>query len=115
MKKFFSGLTLLLLGCAIAHAQPLLTPEEAVRLTLANNFSISLARDQSAAAKLNRQSAVGPFLPSLSASLNNEGRLTDSITRVTTVGASLNWQIFNGLQSYNTYQSLKSSEQAARL
>jgi outer membrane protein len=95
------------------QAQPLLTPDEAVHLALEKNFSLSLARDQTAEAVVNRQSAIGPFLPGASASVNTSGNLKDSVTRQTTVGAALNWQIFEGFQSYHAYRRLKSSEKAA--
>lgn len=104
-------------ACAIAsaNAQPLLTSAEALRIAMRNNFSISLARDQTAGATVNRQSALGPFLPGISASANTSGNLTDSITRRTTVGVSANWQIFSGFQSYNAYQRAKSTERSAEL
>ena len=116
MRKFASrGLGLILCCATLINAQSLLTPEEAVRVALKNNYSLSLSRDQTAEATVNRQSGIGPFLPGASASVNTSGALIDTVTHVTTVGASINWQIFDGFQSYHSYQRLKSSEKAAEL
>ncbi len=94
----------------------LLTPEEAVRVALQKNFSLSLAQDQTSEAVVNRQSAIGPFLPGVSASVTNTGSVTDSAPHpLTTVNASLNWELFSGFQSYNAYQRLKSTETATEL
>ena len=114
-KISFRSLGLFLCWTTLANAQSLLTPEEAVRIALQNNYSLSLARDQSAEATVNRQSGIGPFLPGASASVNTSGSLIDTVTHVTAVGASLNWQIFEGFQSYHAYRRLKSTEKAAEL
>ncbi len=96
-------------------APPLLTAEDAVRVGLENNFALSLVRDQTELAVLNRQTGVGAFLPTASASANHGGELgTDSPTR-TTVGVGANLQIFNGFQSTFAYRRLKSQETAATL
>ena len=105
----------LCIAAACSSSQTLLSSEEAVRLALQNNYSISLARDQKAEAVLNRQSGIGPFLPGASATASTSGSLDDSITHTTTLGVGVNWQIFDGFQSYNAYQRLKSTEKAAEL
>ncbi len=105
-------------GCALmvaTVAADTLTPQQVVGLALEKNFAISLARDQTAQAGVDRQSALGAFLPSASATATNEGTLTDSVGQITTVGASVNWQIFDGLQSVHAYQRLKSAEESAQL
>jgi outer membrane protein len=106
-------------------AQTLLTAEDAMNIALRKNFSLSLAQYQTSEATVNRQSAIGSFLPAVSASVVSEGSTSDSThafssttvgTRpFTTVNANLNWQLFNGFQSYNAYQSLKSTETATEL
>lgn len=107
-------LRLVLLLSASLAAAPLLTVEDAVRLCLDNNFSLSLARDQSAAAALNRETGIGPFLPSASASLNHSGDFQGS-TPQTTVGAQADLQIFDGFQDYYGYRRLRAQETSAQL
>jgi outer membrane protein len=103
-------------GPAGAQPQPpLLGAEEAVRLGLENNFSLSLTRDQTALATLNRQTGIGPFLPTASASANHGGEIGTDASPRTTVGVSANLQIFNGFQSSFGYKRLKAQESAATL
>ncbi len=94
---------------------PLLSAEEAVRIGLENNYALALSRDQTSLATLNRQSGIGPFLPTASANANNSGELgtgTNAPSR-TTVGVSANAQLFNGFQSAFAYKRLKAQETAA--
>lgn len=100
---------------AVAPAGPLLTAEDAVRIGLENNFALALVRDQTALAVLNRQSGVGPWLPTASANASHGGEIgTDAPSR-TTVGVSANLQVFNGFQSTFAYKRLKTQETAAEL
>jgi outer membrane protein TolC len=94
---------------------PLLTAEDAVRIGLANNFSLSLVRDQTAQAVLNRQGGVAPFLPTATANANHGGELGTDTPALTTVGVSANLQLFNGFQSTFAYKRLKTQESAATL
>jgi outer membrane protein len=101
-----------------AHAQgepgaALLTPEEAVRLGLANNFALALVRDQTELAALNRRAGLGPFLPTAAASATYAGAFRADDTARTTVGVSANLQLFNGFQSTFAYRRLKAQESAA--
>lgn len=105
------GLSLCL--ASLTGAEALLTPGEAVSIALKNNYSLALARDQRSEASVDRRTGIGPFLPGASANVGTSGSLTDSVTRVTTVGVNANWQIFDGFQSYNSYQRLKANEKAA--
>ncbi len=93
-------------------AQPLLSVEEAVKIGLENNHAIVISRDQVETATLNRQTGVGNFLPGVSASANQSGTWNHPTPR-TSVGASLNWLIFDGFQSYHGYRRLQTAEQAA--
>lgn len=118
------GLTATLLLPATGSAQapatapdpvPVLSAEDAVRIGLANNFDLSVTRDQTALATLNRQTGIGPFLPTASANAARSGEIgTDTPSR-TTVGVSANLQLFNGFQSAFAYKRLKAQESAAGL
>lgn len=99
---------------AQAPAAPLLAPEEAVRLGVEHNYSLSIARDQASIAVNNRKAGIGPFLPEVSASARHTGLIGESGT-VNSVGASANLLIFDGFQSYHSYQGLKAREEGARL
>lgn len=93
---------------------PLLTPQQAVRIGLEKNHSLSLARDQAAAAEINRKAGIGPFLPEVSADARHAGVIGEGEGR-TSLGASAGLLIFDGFQSYHGYRRLKSQEEAAGL
>ncbi|MDQ3002433.1 MAG: TolC family protein [Fibrobacterota bacterium] len=100
------------LGTAFAEAE--LGLEEAIRLALENNYSLSIARDNAAIAANARRGGAGNFLPSASADLSHSGPLpVDGATPTTSVGASVNWLVFDGFQNYNGYRRLQSQERAA--
>jgi outer membrane protein TolC len=94
---------------------PMLTAEEAVRVGLENNFSLSLIRDQTSLATLSRQTGIGPFLPTASANAGYSGKIDSGTPARTTVSVSANLQIFNGFQSTFAYKRLKVQETAATL
>ncbi|MCD6023140.1 MAG: transporter [Fibrobacteria bacterium] len=125
MKSFFPRRTQSLGLCLLAffgvsaadsaRTGSLLTPDEAVRLGLQNNYSIALARDQRDLAAGSRLAGVGPFLPTASASATHTGELHPGSGTSNSAGASVNLQLFNGFQSYYAYQRLKTQETAAGL
>src|SRR5690606_8136454 len=92
-----------------------LSADEAVRAGLENNFDLSLVRDETALATLNRRTGLGPFLPTASAQANHAGDLKDGSSPRTTVGVSANLQLFDGFQSTFAYRRLKAQETAATL
>jgi outer membrane protein len=94
---------------------PLLTPGDAVRLGLRNNFSLALARDTRELAAGNVVVGRAPFLPTASASATRTGELHPGSGTSTGAGASVNLQLFNGFQTYYAYQRLKTQEDAAGL
>lgn len=113
---------LVLAGCVLAAsangserpAAPL-SAEEAVRIGLANNHALALVRDETAQAVLNRESGIGPFLPTVDASANHFGTIETDGTSRTTVGASAYVQLFDGFRSTFAYRRLKTQEEAAGL
>jgi outer membrane protein len=100
---------------ASSATPPVLTAEEAVRLGLENNFALALVRSQTDLATLNRQTGIGPFLPTASADARYSGRIDSGSPSQTTVGVSANIQLFNGFQSTFAYRRLKAQETAATL
>jgi outer membrane protein len=101
------------LGASFAEAE--LSLEEAIRLALENNHSLSIARDDAAIAANARRGGAGNFLPSASADLSHSGPLPHGGTPATSVGASVNWLFFDGLQNYHGYRRLQSLERSAEL
>lgn len=98
-----------------AWAQTDLTLDEAIRLALENNYSLSIARDDAAIAANARRGGVGNFLPSASADLSHTGLLLEGGDPVTSVGASVNWIVFDGFRNYHGYRRLQSQERAAEI
>ncbi|MDB5104957.1 MAG: TolC family protein [Fibrobacteres bacterium] len=94
--------------------QPLLTLDEAIRLAMENNYSLSLARDESALAENARRGGFGNFLPSANAGISRTGAL-DGTASTTRISASADWLVFNGFRNYNGYRRLESQERAAEL
>lgn len=99
-----------------AAAPALLNLEAAIRLALENNYSLSLAKDESASAAAARRGGGGSFLPSASADLTHSGPLPlEGESPTTSVGASANWVVFDGFRNINGYKRLKSQEKSALL
>lgn len=95
-------------------AQPLLTLDEAIKVSLQNNYSLSLSHDQAAVATVNREGGRGNFLPSASAGISNSGNI-DGSGSVTSLDASANWIVFDGFQTFHTYRQLESLDKGAHL
>ncbi len=94
--------------------QSVLTLDEAVRIGLAQNFSISLAKDAAEIAGNDRSFSRGAFLPEVAAGVTH-GREPGRDESVTSAGLTANWIIFDGLQNYHAYGRLKARERAAHL
>jgi outer membrane protein len=95
-------------------SQPLLTPEDALAIGLKNNPSLSIARDASAIATLNRETGIGPFLPDLNATARHGGEIGRG-TGNTSLGLSSSLLIFDGFQTWNGYKRLQVREEGARV
>jgi outer membrane protein TolC len=95
---------------------PTLSLDQAIRLAVENNYSLSLTREETGQAVIARQGAVGDFLPSADASVNHSGPLPlHSSVPVTTVGASVSLQVFDGFRDYHAYRRLQTRERQATL
>lgn len=118
--NFHFSIFILTFFCTIAAkgqtpaAPPLLTPEDAVRLGLAGNPSLSIAMDASAIAGINRQGGLSPFLPEVGASASHKGTVGEDDGK-TSLGVSAGLLIFDGFQSWHGYRRLKTREEGARL
>ncbi len=114
IRSFRITMTFAMIGIAQAQSLPRLELDEALRLSLQNNFSLSISRASTDIARTNREAGGGAFLPSASAYVNKSGTF-DTTSPVTTLGASANWVVFDGFQDYHAYHRLQAQEQAAAL
>ncbi|MFO7447424.1 MAG: TolC family protein [Ignavibacteriaceae bacterium] len=104
------------------YSQQLLTLEEAIKIALENNFSISIAANQRDIAENNLSAGNAGFLPGLNADgsyskSNNttrqeyfDGRLIDRTNAKSdnfNANITLNWTIFDGFEMFATYDALK--------
>ena len=111
-----------LLASVKAHAQAILTLEEAVRIALENNYDIRLAANEVNFNKNNISLANAGLLPSLNGVLTTNNAIQNSrqiqANGNETVrngarnssfnyGVNLNWTIFNGFQMFARYNQLK--------
>ncbi len=113
-RVFLLGVTCAALFSPLAPAASLLSLDEAIRLAVDRNFGLSLSRDQSQVAANAREGGRGAFLPSASANVATKGPLEGG-SPTTTVGASADWEIFNGFRDRNAYRRLQSQEKSASL
>jgi outer membrane protein TolC len=120
--KLFLLFSVILIFSDISFCQETLTLEDAVAIALKNNYSISIARNQSLIAENNSNIGNAGFLPSLDASgsyskTNSDtrqeyvdGRVIDrNGAKSTNIsgGLDLNWTIFDGLRMFSNLELLK--------
>ncbi|MGV3706943.1 MAG: TolC family protein [Arcticibacter sp.] len=112
----------LLSTIGISRAQEVLTLEDAIRISLENNYNIRISRNQSAIDKNNVSLANAGILPAVGANLTNnrsiqETRQTQADGSVREVkdarnsnlnyGIGLDWTIFDGFAMFANYDRLK--------
>ena len=105
-----------------SYSQETLTLQDAIAITLSNNFSISIARNESKIAENNSTIGNAGFLPTLDASGSYtksssntkqeyfDGRTIDRSGAKSTninAGINLNWTIFDGLAMFGNINMLK--------
>jgi len=110
----------------ISVAQEVLTLEDAVRITLENNYNILISKNEVEIAERNVNLANAGLLPSVSGNLTNNNTIQNSsqtrsggeVTDVNNArgntlnyGASLNWTIFDGFRMFARYDKLKELQQ----
>ncbi|RNI29450.1 TolC family protein [Rufibacter immobilis] len=130
LKNRFGLLPLLVLmmlfSARAAQAQEVLTLEEAVRIALERNYDIKLSANDERIAENNVTRGNAGMLPTVSATLNNNGSIQNStqdrgdgrpINEVSwgkssnlNYGVGLNWTIFNGFAMFTRYEQLQELE-----
>ena len=121
MKRTLLYLSLLL--CTAAHAQQILTPEQAIDVALKNNYDIRLAKNDAAITANDYAYANLAFAPRVNGTANkvwnatqtkqefaNGSKRDTSGIRASTLSAnvSLAWTLFDGLKMFATKQKLES-------
>ncbi|MBC7863483.1 MAG: TolC family protein [Bacteroidia bacterium] len=121
MKKF-SFIKLIFLFPLLFAAQDKLTLEKAIEIALKNNYSITIAKNESAIAKNNVTRGNAGFLPDVTINsamsfssndtkqeFNNGGSVNKkgAQSQSTSTGVALNWILFDGMKMFATYNKLK--------
>ncbi|QHS61324.1 TolC family protein [Chitinophaga agri] len=121
MKRTLLYFSLLL--CTAAHAQQILTPDQAIDLALKNNYDIRLAKNDAAITANDYAYANLAFAPRVNGTANknwtatqtkqefaNGNKRDTSGIRASTLSANVNlaWTLFDGLKMFATKQKLES-------
>ncbi len=121
---------LLIVTTSFTFSQELLTPEDAIKIALKNNFSINIAKNEAEVASNNSTIGNAGMLPSLdvngsySKTVNNttqeyyDGRRVErngAQSSTLAGGISLNWTIFDGLKMFASLDRLKSLREVGQL
>ena len=112
------------------NAQEILTLEEAIQIGLKNNYSINIARNDSAAARNNSNAVTAGFLPDVNAyssgsrtkndlqqnfssglEINRQGVISKNLNAGIEVGLT----VFDGFKMFATYDKIKELEQIGLL
>jgi outer membrane protein TolC len=127
MKKIncFSLVFILLFGLSIQAQTKKWTLEECVKYAIANNISIKQTELDTKTANIGKKDAIGNFIPSLNSNashswnmgLNQDittGLLRNQTTQYSSIGASVGFDIYKGLQNQNTLRKANLSILAAK-
>jgi outer membrane protein len=125
------NLLLSLFFCSVTvFAQTLLTPEEAVKIALNNNYSIRIAQNNLEIAENNATPGAAGFYPTLSAdgSYNKSIQSTrqefydrpvidrdNAVTENLNAAVVLNWVVFDGLRMFASLDRFKQLQQSGEL
>lgn len=126
-----SLILVLLCFISLVNAQTIVTPKEAVKLALENNYSIKVAENNVAIAENNTSVLNSGYLPTLTGNAgatynldNNETEYSNGLPNAVLNGAessrynaslNLNYTIFDGLGRQYNYKSLKEQYQLSEL
>jgi outer membrane protein len=128
--KIFLLISLLFLGNSLVRGQEVMTLEQSIKLTLENNFSIKIAKEESNLSKNNNNLGNAGMLPDLSANaayqnssnntqqvfvdgreINRDGAKSTNLNG----GLALNWTLFDGMQMFVERSKLKDLEAIGQL
>lgn len=122
LKKYFAAFFVVLLLTGTAGAQQVLSPKDAVKIALENNYSIKIARNDKDISDNNSTVGNAGFLPTIDASgsatrSSNDTKqnysngqtvnVNGAINKNYAAGINLNWTIFDGLKMFASLDQLK--------
>ncbi len=114
----------------ISIAQGTISLQEAIKLTLQNNFGLQIAFNEAEIAKINNDLGNAGFLPQLKATAGNSwainnihqetnnGNITDKNNVAgssTNASIGLTWTLFDGTKMFATHQKLKELEKMGEI
>lgn len=120
-------ISILIISFTRVYPQRVLTPEDAVRTALQNNYSIKIAKSAKDISDNNSNVGNAGFLPSLDASASASKSVNDirqeytngaSVDRTGasgknySAGITLNWTVFDGLKMFASLDQLKEMKKA---
>lgn len=123
MKRIY--IYLLLLSTSLLQSQELLTLQQAVEITLSNNFDIQIVKNQYKIAQENNQIGNAGMLPRVTALVNNTNTLQNAtLTQASgdqrdidgarnfniSYGLALEWTVFDGFQMFHRKKLLAETE-----
>jgi outer membrane protein TolC len=130
MRKIFYILALLVCTCSDLFSQKILTPEEAVKIALENNYGIKVAANQQEINRINNTAGNAGMLPTAGINASdNYSFLTnslleynsgDKLTRSNGTSNSINagidigWTLFDGGRMFVTRAKLREIEAAGQ-
>jgi outer membrane protein len=127
MKKinYFSLVAILLFSLSMQGQTKKWTLEQCVKYAIDNNISIKNTELDTKTADINRKDAFGNFLPSLNSNANHSwniglnqdpttGLLRNQTTQFSTMGATVGFDIYRGMQNQNTLRRANLSIIAAK-
>jgi outer membrane protein len=127
MKKinYFSVVFILLFSFSIQAQTKKWTLEECVKYAIDNNISIKQTELDTKTADIGKKDAIGNFIPSLNSNANHSwniglnqdpttGLLRNQTTQYSSMGATVGFDIYKGLQNQNTLRRANLSIIAAK-
>ena len=129
MTKASNATVFAFLFSTILHAQTFLSPSEAVSISLQNNYTILISRNDQEIAERNQSLGNAGFLPRMNSNAARNTVVTNTkqirnqveqnFSNAQTVSSSaniaLNWTLFDGLGMFMNYERLKGLNEVARL
>lgn len=121
-KNIFYGLILFLICIPKTNAQEVLTLEDAIRISLENNFEIKIAKNNLNISETNVAIGNAGMLPSIAATITDDNGIKNSsqtrqdatVTALDNAkntsinyGVNLGWTIFDGMKMFAKYDQLK--------
>lgn len=129
MKQMLTTLLCFCMGIS-AHAQSVLTLNEALKLAVANNYAIQIAKNESEITRQNNSPGAAGMLPTITGTVNQDNQTQNTEQKFLNgtenkrdgaksnqlnAGVELGWTIFNGFKMFATRNKLKELQDMGEL